>query len=358
MFNAQKQVDIGFLKINIISLLELQMNDENLNDAAAENELFTGTEKSLRPTCFDEYIGQEKIIKQLKIHIGGEKIRRENGTQDAPEHLLFEGPAGLGKTSIAFVIANELGSKVRVMQAPTIQKIGDLLANVSVLDEGDVLFIDEIHSLSKEVSEALYSVAEDFRFDITADGKVLNIPLPHFTLVGATTDLGKLAIPLQDRFTHKFTLQKYTESELIEIILRSAKVLGYEIEIDAARALAQCAKGTPRIANNLLKKTRNYAELNNRVITHALAIEALSDAGVNVFGLGINDVKYLTCLFDKAKPVGLKTLSGMTSIDEKTVENTIEPFLLENGFIEKHPRGRIITDKGVVYINQLNGTQD
>lgn len=330
------------------------MEDENLlENEESGNELYVGSEKSLRPTGFEEYIGQPRAIKQLKVHVGAVKARQAKGEEEVLEHVMFEGQAGLGKTSLAFVVANELGSKLRVMQAKSLEKAGDLVANISCLEHGDVLFLDEIHSLDPSVAEILYSVMEDFRLDITADGRVLNIPLPHFTLIGATTDFGKLKKPLQERFTHKVTLLRYTDSELIEIIERSAPILGYEIERDAAELIAKRAKGTPRTANSILKIARNYAELNGGVITVPVTKEALEDADISEDGLRTNDVRYLTCLFESGKPIGLTTLSGMTGIDIKTVETTVEPYLLENGFIEKLPRGRCLTKRGVEYVENL-----
>lgn len=306
-------------------------------------------ENILRPTAFDSYIGQKPTVKQLKTHVIAEQIRKERGVESFLDHIMFEGSAGLGKTSLAFVIAKELGSNLKVMQGTSIEHQGQLVANILNLEEGDVFFVDEIHALKPPVQEALLSIMEDFRMDITpTDGEPISMSVPKFTLIGATTEVGKLKQPLQARFVHSFTLQRYTVDELTTILERSAKLLHCEYDLDALSYLAGASRGTPRIANNLLKKARNYADVyNNNHLDLKTATDALNDASIEESGFEESDRKYINALLEAKKPIGLKTLSGILSMDIKTIENNIESFLLEHGLIEKHPRGRILSEKGM-----------
>lgn len=320
----------------------------------ADNALFTSAKKALRPETFDDYIGQTQVVKRLKKHVEAELIRREREPDSVFDHIVFEGRSGLGKTSISYVIANELGVNIRVMQAKTIEKTGDIVANLVHLEEGDILFIDEIHALPKDLVELIYSVMEDFRLDITTEGRTVNMSLVPFTLIGATTDFGKLPLPFQERFVHRLTLQKYEDSDLAKIISANAVTLGYSIEPDAAEFMASRSKGVPRVANNLLKKIRNYAEFNNMNISKDVVEEAFSDEGIHEYGIDTLDLKYLRYLDGVSRPVGLKTISTSIGIDEATLDSSIEPYLLESGFVEKSARGRILTESGKALTEQLS----
>ncbi|CAH7376625.1 Holliday junction ATP-dependent DNA helicase RuvB [Vibrio chagasii] len=309
----------------------------------------------LRPTAFDGYIGQGSIVRQLKTHVLAEKKRKERGVTSTLDHIMLEGGAGLGKTSIAAVIAKEIGANLKIMQGTSIEHLGHLASNIMSLEEGDVFFIDEVHALKPALEEALFSILEDFRMDITPDeGQPLNISLPRFTMIGATTELGKLKEPFIDRFTHRFTMEKYTPEELSAIIKRSASILECEITNEAADYLSGASRGIPRVANNLLKKARNYAEVfNDNLLDLETATNSLTEASIEESGLTSNDRKYLQALYDQGKPVGLKTLSGILAMDIKTIENKVEHFLLEQGFIEKQPRGRALSPKGNEYMKDL-----
>lgn len=310
-------------------------------------------DKSLRPSFFNEYIGQNNIIRQLKTFTKATQLRKEKGWSGILDHMIFEGSAGLGKTSIAFVIANEMNSDIKITQGTSMESVADLVSNIINLEEGDIFFIDEIHALKGHIEEALYSIMEDFRLDIlpqTPNSKPISVGLPKFTLIGATTEMGKIKKPLQDRFVHKFTLERYTIDELSSIIIKSSELLECDIDNESAELLASYSRGVPRVANNLLRKTVHYADVFNESIINTNIVElSLRESQITLGGLDTNDRIYLKSL-EGGSPIGLKTITSMTNIDEYTIENNIEPYLLENGYVEKRSRGRVITEKGLNYL--------
>lgn len=302
-------------------------------------------EKSMRPHFLKEYIGQDKLKRELEIYIKAAKQREE-----AMDHVLLFGPPGLGKTTMAFVIANELGVHMRTTSGPAIEKAGDLLSVLSELQVGDVLFIDEIHRLPRAVEETLYSAMEDFYVDIIVGqgptAHPVHYPLPPFTLIGATTRAGLLSAPLRDRFGILAALNYYEQKDLQEIVLRSAGVLNTKITPEAALEVALRARGTPRVANRLLKRVRDFAEVSDQdEITQELASEALTQLRVDRSGLDQVDRRLLTMmikLYDGG-PVGLKTIAVNIGEDVETVETMYEPFLLQKGFLKRTSRGRMVT---------------
>lgn len=302
-------------------------------------------EGSLRPQCLDDYIGQEKAKKNLKIYIEAAKQRN-----DALDHVLFYGPPGLGKTTLAGIIANEMGVHMKVTSGPAIEKPGEMAAILNNLQEGDVLFVDEIHRLNRQVEEVLYPAMEDYAIDIMigkgATARSIRLDLPHFTLVGATTRAGLLTAPLRDRFGVIHHLEFYTEEELQTIIQHSAKVLGVEIDADGAREMAKRSRGTPRLANRLLKRVRDFAQVKyDGVITKQVADFALDILDVDKVGLDNNDRSILLMMIEKfgGGPVGLETLAAALGEDAGTLEDVYEPYLLMNGFLNRTPRGRVAT---------------
>jgi Holliday junction DNA helicase RuvB len=302
-------------------------------------------EKSLRPQNLDEYIGQEQIKKNLKVFIKAAKKRSES-----LDHILFFGPPGLGKTTLANIIANEMGSNLKTISAPMLEKSGDLAAILTNLEDGDILFIDEIHRLKAAIEEVLYSAMEDFRLDIVIGSgpaaQTIKLDVAKFTLIGATTRAGMLSNPLRDRFGMNFRLNFYNHEELSEIIRLASQKLNKEIENPASVEIAKRSRGTPRIALRLLKRVRDFAEIEDeKVITHKTTKYALDELGINEHGFDELDIKFLTLLADAKKPLGLSTIAAALSEDEGTIEDVIEPFLIANGFIEKTPKGRIATRK-------------
>jgi len=303
-------------------------------------------ETSLRPTTWDDYIGQEKIKKNLKVFIKASKKRKE-----ALDHVLFFGPPGLGKTTLAYIIANEMEANVKMTAAPMIEKSGDLAAILTNLEEGDMLFIDEIHRLSPAIEEILYPAMEDFRLDIIIGSgpaaQTIKIDLPRFTLIGATTRAGMISSPLRDRFGMHFRLQFYNQAELGEIIIRASKKLEKDCNKEASLEIAKRCRGTPRIALRLLKRIRDYADVENEdVIAIKRAKYGLNELGVNDLGFDELDLKFLEILITaKGRPMGLSTIAAALSEDEGTVEDVIEPYLLAKGFIERTARGRRATKK-------------
>ena len=303
-------------------------------------------EPKIRPKLLSDYIGQEKLKEMLSIYIEAAKKRKQS-----LDHCLFYGPPGLGKTTISNIIANELGVNCKITSGPAIEKPGEMAAILNSLSEGDVLFVDEIHRLNRQVEEVLYPAMEDFAIDVLlgkeSSTRSLRLELPHFTLIGATTRAGLLSAPLRDRFGIISKLEFYKKEELTKIVLRSAKVLSVPIEEDGAKSIAMRSRGTPRLANRLLRRIRDFADVKYEgVITKEVAEESLDLLNVDKLGLDQNDRAYLTAIVDKYSggPVGLETLAVSLGEDSGTVEDMIEPYLLLQGLIDRTKRGRVATE--------------
>lgn len=324
---------------------------KNWTDAEIEN--------SLRPTTLDEYVGQDKVKERLEVFIKAAKTRKE-----ALDHVLLYGPPGLGKTTLSHIIANELGSQFKITSGPAIEHAADLAAILTNLGKNDVLFIDEIHRLNKNVEEILYPAMEDFALDFVVgkgpSAKSMRLKIQPFTLIGATTRAGMLTGPLRDRFGVLCRLELYTDEELQKIVLRSAKVLKIEIEPAASLDIARRSRGTPRIANRLLKRVRDYAEvLGSGVITKDITDKALAKMEIDDLGLDMIDKKILESIILKfgGGPVGLDTLAATVSEDTSTIEDVYEPYLLQLGFVARTPRGRVALEPaykhlGIPYVEK------
>ncbi|MCE3039945.1 Holliday junction branch migration DNA helicase RuvB [Helicobacter anatolicus] len=303
-------------------------------------------EFSLRPSQWEDYIGQEQIKKNLDIFIKASKKRGE-----CLDHILFFGPPGLGKTTLSYIIATQMGANIKVTAAPMIEKSGDLAAIMTNLAEGDILFIDEIHRLSPAIEEILYPAMEDFRLDIIIGSgpaaQTIKIDLPRFTLIGATTRAGMLSNPLRDRFGMNFRMEFYSVEELGLIIERAAKRFQKSIDEKSALEIAKRSRGTPRIALRLLKRVRDFSDVGNeKSISLVTTQYALNELGINTLGFDMLDLRYLEILRSaKGRPIGLSTIAAAMSEDEGTIEEAIEPYLLANGYIEKTAKGRIATNK-------------
>lgn len=324
--------------------------DTLAKDNSEEQEI----EVTLRPQRFDEYIGQERLKRNLKLAIDAAKRRGE-----PIDHVLLYGPPGLGKTTMASVIANEMGVGLRVTAGPAIERAGDLASILTNLSDGDILFIDEIHRLSRTVEEVLYSAMEDFKLDIVIGkgpaARSIRLDLPKFTVIGATTRTGSLAAPLRDRFGHLYRLEFYTHGEIADIITRAAGILNVGIKDDAAKTLSTRARLTPRIANRLLKRVRDYADVNgDGIIDTVTTHSALNMMEIDELGLDVADRQLLQKIIEMYgdKPVGLNTIAALTGDEQTTIEDFYEPYLMQIGFIERTPRGRVVTVKAKQHLNK------
>lgn len=311
-------------------------------------------EITLRPQNFDDYIGQERLKKNIRLAIAASKKRGE-----PMDHVLLYGPPGLGKTTMANVIANEMGAGLRVTSGPAIERAGDLASILTNLQDGDILFIDEIHRLSRAVEEVLYSAMEDFKLDIVIGkgpaARSIRLDLPKFTVIGATTRTGSLAAPLRDRFGHLYRLEFYTPEEISKIITRAAGILESDIHADSAELLSTRSRLTPRIANRLLKRVRDYADVNgDGIIDTVMTTEALNMMEIDKLGLDPADRTMLKMMLDTYddRPVGLNTIAALTGDESTTIEDFYEPYLMQIGFIERTPRGRRVTPKGRQHIEK------
>lgn len=311
------------------------------------------SELNIRPSSLDEYVGQSDIKENLRVFIKSALMRGES-----LDHILLYGPPGLGKTTLAYIIANELGTNIKTASGPSIEKAGDLAAILSTLEEGDVLFIDEIHRIPRYVEEILYPAMEDYYLDIIvgSDGSSRNIKinLPHFTLVGATTRAGDLSSPLRDRFGIISKLNYYTEDELYQIVKRTSRVLDTPITDEAARLLAKRSRGTPRIANRLFKRVRDFALVcSDGIINEEVLNSSLDKLRVDKIGLDETDYNLLMAIIERFNggPVGLEALASSIGEEASTIEDVYEPFLLQQGYLKRTPRGRMVTDKTYKYLN-------
>jgi Holliday junction DNA helicase RuvB len=311
-------------------------------------------EASLRPRGFEEYVGQKSVVDKLQVYVRAAQKRGE-----PLDHCLFSGPPGLGKTSLAHIIAKEMGVALHVTSGPAIEKKGDLAGVLTNLEKGDVLFIDEIHRLNAAIEEYLYPAIEDFRLDVLIDSgpaaRAMKIELPRFTLVGATTRTGLLTSPLRERFPIQERLEYYTHAELTQIVTRSAKILGVPADPSGAQEIAKRARGTPRIANRLLRRLRDFAEVEgDGVVTRALADPALVRLGIDARGLDAMDRKILLAVIEKfgGGPVGVETIAATVGEERDTIEDVYEPYLMQEGFLQRTPRGRVATRHAFEYFKK------
>ena len=327
------------------------MERRMINTSATEEDV--GIENTLRPQTLEGYIGQNKIKESVKIAIQAAKIRHE-----PLDHILFYGPPGLGKTTLSQILANEMGVHIKITSGPAIEKPGEMAAILNGLKEGDILFVDEIHRLNKQVEEVLYPAMEDFAIDIMigkgATAKSIRLDLPHFTLVGATTRAGLLSAPLRDRFGMIQRLEFYNVDELCRIIKSSAAKLGVEVDEMGAREMARRSRGTPRLANRILKRVRDFAlVVYDGKITEEIAVSALDKMDIDKMGLDRNDQRILRTIIGTfgGGPVGLDTLAAAIGEDAGTIEDVIEPYLLQNGLLMRTPKGRVATQQAYAHFN-------
>jgi len=327
-------------------IIDTNMDEDDVNEQLIE--------VTLRPQSFDDYIGQERLKKNLKLAIEAAKKRG-----DPIDHVLLYGPPGLGKTTMASVIANEMGVGLRVTAGPAIERAGDLASILTNLQDGDILFIDEIHRLGRAIEEVLYSAMEDFKLDIVIGkgpaARSVRLDLPKFTVIGATTRTGSLAAPLRDRFGHLYRLEFYTPEEIAQIISRAANILSTKIHPESAEALSHRARLTPRIANRLLKRVRDYADVNgDGIIDTVTTNQALAMMEIDEMGLDPADRTMLISIIENYgdNPVGLNTIAALTGDEASTIEDFYEPYLLQIGFIERTPRGRRVTLKARKHVGR------
>ncbi len=316
-------------------------------------------DQALRPSRFDEYIGQERIKENLKVIIGAAQKRKE-----PIEHLLLHGPSGLGKTTLAYLVAKELGANIKITSGTALEKAGDVGSILTGLSDGDVLFIDEVHRLNKTIEEVIYPAMENFKLDIIIgkgnSAKTLQIDLPRFTLIAATTKISLLSAPFRSRFGVNLKLDFYKQAEIERIIARSASLLKIPIDTDAATIIAQAARATPRVANRLLKRVRDYAQMKDlSTISVALAKEGLKMLEIDHCGLEETDRKILLTIADKFSggPVGLKSIAASISEEESTIEDVYEPYLMQLGFLDRTSKGRIVTPNGLKHLGLENKTK-
>jgi len=328
-----------------------------INDATQQPEE-DKIEVTLRPRSFDEYVGQEKIKRNLAVVIGAAKKR-----QEPIEHTLLYGPAGLGKTTLAHIIAREMGANIKITSGPAIERVGDLGSILTNLDDGDVLFVDEIHRLNKTVEEILYPAMEDHKLDIVIgkgpSARTLQLDLPKFTLIGATTRLGSLTGPLRDRFGIVHRLEFYEEEEIEKIVDRAGSILGVHLHDEGREMIARCSRCTPRIANRLLKRVRDVAQMEDAdMITKDIADRALKMLEIDLLGLDTSDRRVLDAIISKfgGGPVGVQTLAAATSEEVQTIEDVYEPYLMKLGFLERTPRGRMVTQACLEHLGYASQT--
>ncbi|MBI4234730.1 Holliday junction branch migration DNA helicase RuvB [Candidatus Peregrinibacteria bacterium] len=331
-------------------------NAERIVSPKASSDDFGKFENNLRPKKFADYVGQEIIRENLMIAIEAAK-----GRDEVLDHVLLHGAPGLGKTTLASVIAAEFGVNMKVTSGPALEKQGDIASIISNLEPFDVLFIDEIHRLKSVVEEVLYTAMEDFGIDIIIgkgpSARNMRINLPKFTLIGATTKVSMISAPLLSRFGNVFKLQFYSEKEICEIVMRSAKILGCSLDMEVAKLIANCARQTPRIANRLLKRVRDYADVKHNSIISAESVSmAMRSLGIDEIGLDSVDREILSIIIEKFRggPVGLNTIAAAISEEQSTVEDIYEPFLIQKGFLERTARGRMVTDRAYRHLQMLH----